>query len=46
MDGKDVQDVTIDSLRKKIGVVPQDTVLFNETIMFAPPTPPTPECRR
>lgn len=33
IDGHDVRDVTIDSLREKIGVVPQDTVLFNETIM-------------
>ena len=32
--GHDVQDVTIDSLRKQIGVVPQDTVLFNETLMY------------
>jgi len=34
IDGKDVQDVTIDSLRSNIGVVPQDTVLFNESIMY------------
>ncbi|KAJ5629007.1 Vacuolar ABC heavy metal transporter (H.t1.c1) [Penicillium lividum] len=34
IDGHDVQDVTIDSLRKHIGVVPQDTVLFNETLMY------------
>ncbi|KAI5797511.1 hypothetical protein DFH27DRAFT_526268 [Peziza echinospora] len=34
IDGHDVRDVTIDSLREKIGVVPQDTVLFNETIMY------------
>jgi len=34
IDGQDVRDVTIDSLREKIGVVPQDTVLFNETIML------------
>jgi ATP-binding cassette, subfamily B, vacuolar membrane transporter HMT1/ACLQ len=33
VDGKDVKDITIDSLRAHIGVVPQDTVLFNETIM-------------
>jgi ABC-type transport system involved in Fe-S cluster assembly fused permease/ATPase subunit len=37
VDGKDVRDITIDSLRRHIGVVPQDTVLFNETIMFVPP---------
>ncbi|OKL56550.1 hypothetical protein UA08_08347 [Talaromyces atroroseus] len=34
VDGKDVQNVTIDSLRRHIGVVPQDTVLFNETLMY------------
>jgi ABC-type transport system involved in Fe-S cluster assembly fused permease/ATPase subunit len=34
IDGHDVQDITIDSLRKHIGVVPQDTVLFNETLMY------------
>lgn len=34
VDGHDVQDVTIDSLRRHIGVVPQDTVLFNETLMY------------
>ncbi|KAI9924791.1 hypothetical protein MW887_006647 [Aspergillus wentii] len=34
IDGHDVEDVTIDSVRKHIGVVPQDTVLFNETLMY------------
>lgn len=34
VDGHDVKDITIDSLRRHIGVVPQDTVLFNETIMY------------
>ncbi|CAK1363534.1 Heavy metal tolerance protein [Cercospora beticola] len=34
VDGRDVQGITIDSLRKHIGVVPQDTVLFNETLMY------------
>ncbi len=34
IDGHDVEDITIDSLRRHIGVVPQDTVLFNETIMY------------
>ncbi|KAJ5774292.1 Vacuolar ABC heavy metal transporter (H.t1.c1) [Penicillium paradoxum] len=34
IDGQDVQDITIDSLRQNIGVVPQDTVLFNETLMY------------
>ncbi|KAK5707324.1 ATP-binding cassette-type vacuolar membrane transporter Hmt1, partial [Elasticomyces elasticus] len=34
IDGHDVEDVTIDSLRQHIGVVPQDTVLFNESLMY------------
>jgi ABC-type transport system involved in cytochrome bd biosynthesis fused ATPase/permease subunit len=34
LDGRDVEGVTIDSLRQHIGVVPQDTVLFNETLMY------------
>lgn len=34
VDGQDVRDITIDSLRNNIGVVPQDTVLFNETVMY------------
>ncbi|KAE8306297.1 hypothetical protein BDV41DRAFT_583446 [Aspergillus transmontanensis] len=34
IDGHDVKNTTIDSLRKHIGVVPQDTVLFNETLMY------------
>ncbi|KAI8665546.1 hypothetical protein LRP88_03952 [Fusarium phalaenopsidis] len=34
IDGHDLRDVTLDSLRKNIGVVPQDTVLFNATIMY------------
>ena len=34
VDGHDVKDVTIDSLRRHIGVVPQDTILFNEDIMY------------
>ncbi|KAL1558746.1 ABC transporter B member 25 [Salvia divinorum] len=32
IDGQDIRGVTLDSLRKSIGVVPQDTVLFNDTI--------------
>jgi len=32
VDGQDVRAVTQDSLRRAIGVVPQDTVLFNDTI--------------
>lgn len=34
VDGHDVKGITIDSLRRHIGVVPQDTVLFNETLMY------------
>ena len=33
-DGHDVKDLTIDSVRSFIGVVPQDTILFNETLMY------------
>ncbi|XP_071738016.1 ABC transporter B family member 25, mitochondrial-like [Rutidosis leptorrhynchoides] len=32
VDGQDIRKVTLESLRKCIGVVPQDTVLFNDTI--------------
>ncbi|CEO59848.1 Putative Transporter ATM1 [Penicillium brasilianum] len=32
IDGQDVRDVSLDSLRRAIGVVPQDTPLFNDTI--------------
>ena len=32
IDGQDIRDVTLESLRKAIGVVPQDTPLFNNTI--------------
>ncbi|HIP22654.1 MAG TPA: ABC transporter ATP-binding protein/permease [Rhodobacteraceae bacterium] len=34
IDGQDVRDMTQKSLRAKIGVVPQDTVLFNDTIGY------------
>ena len=33
IDGNDISKVTQSSLRKNIGVVPQDTVLFNDTIL-------------
>lgn len=33
-DGQDIRDVTQQSLRKIIGIVPQDTVLFNDTIGY------------
>ncbi|MEA9603151.1 ABC transporter ATP-binding protein/permease [Polynucleobacter sp. JS-JIR-II-c23] len=32
--GQNIQDVTQSSLRKAIGIVPQDTVLFNDTIGY------------
>lgn len=32
IDGHDVRDVTLASLREQIGIVPQDTALFNTTI--------------
>lgn len=34
IDGQDLRDVTQDSLHDAIGVVPQDTVLFNDTIRY------------
>lgn len=34
VDGQDVRDVTQESLHDAIGVVPQDTVLFNDTIRY------------
>jgi ATP-binding cassette subfamily B (MDR/TAP) protein 7 len=33
IDGQDIRDVSLDSLRRSIGVVPQDTPLFNNSIM-------------
>ena len=32
--GQDIRQVTQDSLRRAIGIVPQDTVLFNDTIAY------------
>jgi ABC-type transport system involved in Fe-S cluster assembly fused permease/ATPase subunit len=34
LDGHDVRSISLASLRSHIGVVPQDTVLFNETLMY------------
>ena len=34
IDGQDLRDVTQDSLHAQIGVVPQDTVLFNDTVGY------------
>lgn len=33
IDGQDIRDVTQESLRSAIGIVPQDTVLFNTTLL-------------
>ncbi|CAM9011073.1 unnamed protein product [Wickerhamomyces anomalus] len=33
IDGQDIREVDLDSLRRAIGVVPQDTPLFNDTIL-------------
>ena len=34
IDGQDLRDITQDSLHARIGVVPQDTVLFNDTVYY------------
>ena len=34
IDGQDIRNVTQQSLRSSIGIVPQDTVLFNDTIEY------------
>lgn len=34
IDGQDIRDITQTSLHKAIGVVPQDTVLFNDSIYY------------
>ena len=34
IDGQDIREVTQQSLRSAIGIVPQDTVLFNESIYY------------
>ncbi len=34
IDGQDIREVTQSSLRSAIGIVPQDTVLFNDTIAY------------
>ena len=34
VDGRSLSSITQDSLRKSIGIVPQDTVLFNDTIGY------------
>jgi len=34
IDGQDIREVTQQSLRQAIGIVPQDTVLFNDTVEY------------
>jgi ATP-binding cassette, subfamily B, heavy metal transporter len=34
IDGQDLRDITQGSLRQAIGIVPQDTVLFNDTVAY------------
>src|SRR6202012_1989270 len=34
IDGQDIRDVTQASLRAAIGIVPQDTVLFNDAVRY------------
>jgi ATP-binding cassette subfamily B protein len=34
IDGQDIRQVTQDSVRRAIGIVPQDTVLFNDTVAY------------
>ena len=34
MDGQDIRAITQQSLRQSIGIVPQDTVLFNDTVEY------------
>ena len=34
IDGQDIRDVTQQSLRRAIGIVPQDTVMFNDTLYY------------
>ncbi len=34
IDGKDLRDYSIDSIRRKMGIVTQDTILFDQTIEF------------
>ncbi|KAK8128004.1 hypothetical protein PG984_009112 [Apiospora sp. TS-2023a] len=34
VDGADIRDLKLESLRRHIGVVPQDTILFNDSLMY------------
>ena len=34
IDGQDISELTLESVRRHIGIVPQDTVLFNESLLY------------
>jgi len=34
IDGIDIKDMTVNQLRSNIAIVPQDCVLFNDTLMY------------
>ncbi len=34
INNQDIKNVSLESLQKSIGIVPQDTVLFNDTILY------------
>lgn len=34
IDGQDIKDMTFDSFRKHISIIPQNGILFNDTILF------------
>ena len=34
IDGQDIQGVSLSSLRRQIGLVPQDTILFDDTVLY------------
>lgn len=34
IDGVDIRDITVADLRSHFGIVPQDTILFNDTLMY------------
>ncbi|CAI5715684.1 unnamed protein product [Peronospora destructor] len=34
IDGKDIRQISLDELRQAIAIVPQDTVLFNDSIFY------------
>ena len=34
IDGQDLRDVSLNSLREQLGLVPQDTILFDEDVLY------------